>query len=161
MIFGHWRFDLSSIIQSGTDIEPLNLLDFAGSGNGLTQRPSLLPGADPYCRPKGRTCWLNPASFTEIPYVFGNLPDYRLFGPGSIIFNTALERVFPIREGQAITFRWEVFNFLNHPNLYPPQAFAVLPTFGQPTAGSTAGLGALNQTVNDPRTMQFALKYTF
>ena len=162
MILGHWRFDLSAIVQSGTDIEPLNLLDFAGSGNGLTQRPDLIPGDDPYCHPKGRTCWLNPASFAPpTAYTFGNLKDNSLFGPGSIIFNSALERVFPIREGQAITFRWEVFNFLNHPNLYPPQAFVILPTFGQPTAGSTAGLGALNQTVNDPRTMQFALKYTF
>jgi Carboxypeptidase regulatory-like domain/TonB dependent receptor len=161
MILGHWRFDLSALIQSGLDIEPLNLVDFAGSGNGLTQRPSLIPGDDPYCHPKNRTCWLNPLSFTEVPYQFGNLENNTLFGPGSIIFNSAIERVFPIRESQAITFRWEVFNFLNHANLYPPQLFDILPTFGQPTPTSTAGLGALNQTVNDPRTMQFALKYTF
>lgn len=162
MIFGHWEFSLSGIIQSGTDIEPYNLVDFSGTGNGLTQRPSLLPGADPYCQHKGRTCWLNPASFVPpAPYTFGNLKDYSLFGPGSIIINTALERIFQVREGQQVLFRWEVFNMPNHANLYPPENFFVLPTFGQPTQASTAGLGALNQTVNDPRTMQFALKYTF
>jgi hypothetical protein len=84
-----------------------------------------------------------------------------VFGPGSIIINTALERIFQVREGQQLLFRWEVFNMPNHANLYPPQTAFVAPTFGQPTPASTAGLGALNQTVNDPRTMQFALKYTF
>jgi len=61
-------------------------------------------------------------------------------------------------------FRWEVFNLPNHANLYLPNLFGAgigLPTFGKPTPGSTAGLGALNQTTNDARTMQFALKYTF
>jgi Carboxypeptidase regulatory-like domain/TonB dependent receptor len=162
MLIGHWEFSLSGIIQSGTDIEPYNLVDFSGTGNGLTQRPSLLPGADPYCQPKGRTCWLNPASFAPpTPYTFGNVGNYSLFGPGSIIINTALARTFQIREGQQLMFRWEVFNMPNHANLYPPESFFVLPTFGQPTQASTAGLGALNQTVNDPRTMQFALKYSF
>ncbi|HXX19462.1 MAG TPA: TonB-dependent receptor [Candidatus Acidoferrum sp.] len=162
MIFGHWEFSLSGIIQSGTDITPYNLVDFSGTGNGLTQRPSLLPGADPYCEPKGRTCWLNPKSFVPpTPYTFGDVKNYSLFGPGSIIINTALQRIFQVREGQQLLFRWEVFNMPNHANLYPPTNFYVLPTFGQPTPASTAGLGALNQTVNDPRTMQFALKYTF
>jgi Carboxypeptidase regulatory-like domain/TonB dependent receptor len=162
IFLGHWEFSLSGIIQSGTDMEPYNLVDYSGTGNGLTQRPSLIPGDDPYCQPKGRTCWLNPASFAPpTAYTFGNLVDYSLFGPGSIIINTALERIFQVREGQQLLFRWEVFNMPNHANLYPPEAYYVLPTFGQPTQASTAGLGALNQTVNDPRTMQFALKYTF
>jgi hypothetical protein len=162
MIIGHWEFSLSGIIQSGTDITPYNLVDFSGTGNGLTQRPDLMPGADPYCQPKGRTCWLNPLSFAPpTAYTFGNVGNYSLFGPGSIIINTALARTFQIREGQQLMFRWEVFNMPNHANLYPPENYYVLATFGQPTQASTAGLGALNQTVNDPRTMQFALKYIF
>ena len=125
-------------------------------------RPSLLPGANPYCHPKGRDCWLNPASFVPpVPYTFGNVGNNSLFGPGAIIVNTALSRLFQITEGQQIEFRWEVFNFPNHANLYPAQTAFVAPTFGQPTPASTAGLGALNQTVNDPRVMQFALKYSF
>ncbi len=162
MILGHWEFSLSGIIQSGTDLAVYNLIDFSGTGNGLTQHPSLVPGADPYCPHKGRECWLNPASFAfPAPYTFGDAKNMGLFGPGSIIINTAIERIFPITERQQILFRWEVFNMPNHANLYPPTAYFALPTFGQPTAASTAGLGALNQTVNDPRTMQFALKYTF
>jgi hypothetical protein len=162
IIAGHWRFSLSALVQSGLDFSPINVLDFSGSGNGLTQRPDLLPGADPYCKPKGRSCWLNPASFVPPdPYTFGNVGNNSLFGPGSIIFNTGLTRLFPIGESQQVEFTWQVFNLANHANLYPAQTALVAPTFGQPTPASTAGLGALNQTVNDPRVMQFALKYSF
>jgi len=164
MLVGHWRFSLSGLVQSGLDVSPVLLVDYSGSGNGLTQRPNLVPGVDPYCQPKGRTCWLNPAAFAApAPYTFGNLKNNSLFGPGSIIVNTALERIFQIREGQQVMFRWEVYNLPNHANLYLPSTAGpgILPTFGQPTPARTAGLGALNQTTNDPRVMQFALKYSF
>lgn len=170
ILAGHWRFSLSTIFQTGTDIgNPSIVLDFSGNGNGptggLDQRPNLVPGVSPYCHPKGRNCWLNPAAFAPpAPYTFGNLKANSLFGPGSILVNTALSRLFPITERQTIEFRWEVFNLPNHANLYAPSLIGAgigLPTFGQPTPGSTAGLGALNQTTNDPRIMQFALKYVF
>ncbi|MGH9617718.1 MAG: hypothetical protein ACRD28_13340, partial [Acidobacteriaceae bacterium] len=162
MLLGNWRFSLSAVIQSGTDISPINILDFSGSGNGLTQRPDLIPGADPYCQHKSRTCFLNAASFAfPAPYTYGNLQNNSLFGPGSIGVNTGLDRIFHITESQQVTFSWQVFNVPNHANLYPPVSAFVAPTYGQPAPASTAGLGALNQTVNDPRTMQFALKYSF
>ncbi|HEY6442437.1 MAG TPA: TonB-dependent receptor [Candidatus Acidoferrales bacterium] len=162
ILIGHWRFSLSGVVQSGLDFTPDMILDFSGSGNGLTQRPNLIAGMDPYCQPKGRNCWLNPKAFAApAPYTFGNLKNNSLFGPGAIIINTGLSRIFPITESQQVEFRWEVFNMPNHANLYAPQSAFVAPTFGQPTPASTAGLGGLNQTTNDPRTMQFALKYVF
>ena len=162
LLLGHWRFSFSLIVQSGTDISAITVVDYSGSGNGLTARPNLVPGVDPYCAHKGRNCWLNPAAFAAPdPYVFGNLKNNSLFGPGSILANTALSRLFPIGERQSVEFRWEVFNVPNHANLYAPSGALVAPSFGQPTPASTAGLGALNQTTNDPRIMQFALKYTF
>jgi hypothetical protein len=165
LIAGHWRFSLSGIVQSGLDVSPILLVDYSGDGNGLTERPNLVPGVDPYCQPKGRTCWLNPAAFAApTPYTFGDLKNNSLFGPGAIIFNTAVSRLFAITERQQVEFRWEVFNVPNHANLYLPSTSGAgigLPTFGQPTPASTAGLGALNQTTNDPRVMQFALKYIF
>ncbi len=170
MLAGHWRLSVSAIVQSGLDdANPILILDYSGSGNGLDQRPNLV--GPPYCASKGRTCWLDPSSYVApTPYTFGNLGNNSLFGPGAIIVNTALARVFQIRESQQVEFRWEVFNVPNHANLYPPNGAGALgpplqglifPAFGQPTPASTAGLGALNQTVNDPRVMQFALKYIF
>lgn len=180
-ILGHWRASVSAIVQSGIDLSgfgvgPSVLLDYAGDGNGLQQRPNLV--GPPYCANQGRTCWLNPASYTAPSGVptfyltpatlgstapFGNLANNSLFGPGSIIVNTALSRLFQITESQQVEFRWEVFNLPNHANLYLPSGVGagLLPTFGQPTPASVTGLGALAQTTNDPRIMQFALKYTF
>jgi Carboxypeptidase regulatory-like domain/TonB dependent receptor-like, beta-barrel len=168
MLLGHWGFSLSIIAQSGTDINsPSVVLDFSGNGNGptggLDQRPDLV--GNPYCQPKGRTCWLAPASYAApAPYTFGDLGANSLFGPGSIIVNTGLWRDFQITERQKVEFKWEVFNLPNHANLYLPSGIGAglpIPTFGQPAQASTAGLGALNQTSNDPRTMQFSLKYSF
>jgi TonB dependent receptor len=189
IFLGNWRFSFSLIVQSGTDISPINIVDYSGSGNGLTQRPDLI--SNPY---KGgvvmanssaschilvgqvvggvagtapatvgnRQYWFNPCAFeAPAPYVFGDLKNNSVFGPGSILANTALSRLFPIGEHQMVEFRWEVFNVPNHANLYAPSGALVAPSFGQPTPASTAGLGALNQTTNDPRIMQFALKYSF
>ena len=163
MLLDHWRLSVSSVIQSGLDVSPFIILDFSGSGNGLTQRPDLV-GA-PYCTHPSRTCWLNPASYAPpAAYTFGDLKNNSLFGPGSFILNTSLSRLFPIGESQQVEFRWDVFNVPNHVNLYAPSTAGAgigVPTYGQPTPATTAGLGALAQTVNDPRIMQFALKYTF
>jgi hypothetical protein len=173
ILAGHWRLSVSAVVQSGTVINsPTTVLDWSNNGNGptggLDQRPDLV-GA-PYCPSKGRTCWLNQASFEPpAPYIYGNLRANVLFGPGSINVNTALSRLFQIREHQQLEFRWEVFNLPNHANLYAPNTSGavgpglqfIFPTFGQPTPASIAGLGALAQTTNDPRIMQFALKYVF
>jgi Carboxypeptidase regulatory-like domain/TonB dependent receptor len=162
IFLGNWRFSLGFLVQSGLDGQPINLVDFSGSGNGLTQRPELIPGDDPYCQPRGRNCWWNPKSFAPpAAYTFSPLKFNALFGPGAVVANTGLAKLFPITERQTLEFRWEVFNLANHANLYPPENGFVLPNFGQPTAANTAGLGALNQTINDPRVMQFALKYSF
>jgi hypothetical protein len=174
ILLGHWRLSVSGIVQSGLDFSPIMILDFSGSGNGLTQRPNLVGNpyvggtvaANPTCiapaTVKNRQFWVNPCAF-EAPtaYTFGDLKNNSLFGPGSIIVNTGLSRLFQIGEHQQVEFRWEVFNVPNHPNLYAPQTAFVAPTFGQPSPATTAGLGALAQTVNDPRIMQFALKYSF
>jgi hypothetical protein len=174
ILAGHWRLSVSAVIQSGTVINsPTTVLDYSNNGNGSTggldQRPNLV-GA-PYCAPRGRTCWLNPASFPPpAPYTYGDLRANVLFGPGSINVNTALSRLFQIREHQQLEFRWEVFNLPNHANLYapstsgaigPPLQPIIFPSFGQPTPAAVTGLGALAQTTNDPRIMQFALKYVF
>jgi hypothetical protein len=189
ILLGHWRLSVSGIVQSGLDFSPIMILDFSGSGNGLTQRPNLISNpyvggvvmanTTPSCHiligqtvggvagtapaeVGNRQYWVNPCAFeAPAPYTFGDLKNNSLFGPGSIIINTGLSRLFNITESQQVEFRWEVFNVPNHPNLYAPQTAFVAPTFGQPTPATTAGLGALAQTVNDPRIMQFALKYTF
>ncbi|MBZ5502174.1 MAG: TonB-dependent receptor [Acidobacteriia bacterium] len=172
ILAGNWRVSVSALVKSGTvlsdfGVAPTTVLDISGSGNGYTQRPNVT--GNPYCASKGRTCWLNPASFSwPHAYTYGNLRANSLFGPGAVVVNTALSRIFQIREGQQLEFRWEVFNLANHVNLYGPSGTGagfpfpgVFPSFGKPTPASITGLGAIAQTTNDPRIMQFALKYKF
>jgi hypothetical protein len=79
------------------------ILDFSGSGNGLTQRPNLVGdpykgsqvAANPTCNApatvKNREFWINPCAFTApAAYTFGDLKNNSLFGPGSFIVNTGL-----------------------------------------------------------------------
>jgi hypothetical protein len=54
----------------------------------------------------------------------GNAGRNSLFGPGQIYFDTAIQRDFPVhvwkRENQVFSFRADLFNALNHPNLFTP-----------------------------------------
>jgi hypothetical protein len=54
----------------------------------------------------------------------GNVGRNSLFGPGQIYFDTAVQRDIPLHlwrlENQALSFRVELFNAFNHPNLFTP-----------------------------------------
>jgi hypothetical protein len=56
----------------------------------------------------------------------------------------------PWREGMMVDFRAEFFNVFNHPQFFTPGADV-----------SSFGFGAITQTVNNPRLVQFALKLRF
>ena len=62
---------------------------------------------------------------------------------------TGLSRTFQVREAQNIQFRWEIFNVPNRLNANAPV-----------TALNNANFGKI-LSAQDPRIMQFALKYTF
>ena len=95
--------------------------------------------------------WFNRAAFAQpADGQFGNLRINNLFGPGSIRIDMGLTRTFRLREKQTFEFRAEAFNVPNHVNLNNPASTALSnPTFGVIT------------TVQDPRILQFALKYGF
>jgi hypothetical protein len=66
-----------------------------------------------------------------------------------------------MRGHQALNVRGEAFNVLNWTNVYNPVTGLTGANFGQIVAGRSSGLGALSQSLNNPRIMQFALKYNF
>jgi hypothetical protein len=84
----------------------------------------------------------------------GNVGRNSLFGPGQIYFNTAIQRDFPIHfwkmENQTLSFRTEMFNAFNHPNLFTPTY-----TMTDFNFGNTA------ITINGGRQIKFWLKYSF
>jgi hypothetical protein len=62
----------------------------------------------------------------------------------------ALARSFPIREGRSVQIRAEAYNLPNHPNYGIPGRILESPMFGKAV-----------DAITPPRTIQFALRYSF
>ena len=155
---------------------PLNPVKLSwGGGDALTSaglgigslRPDYIPGCD-----KNRsgssvsriTGWFNTACFTApsgnngsvaVPnnaWTFGNEPrvDATLRQQGVVDFDFAVFKRTSIYERMNIEFRTEFFNLFNHPQFGPPNGTVTSSTFGQVT-----------NTVNNPRLVQFGLKFVF
>jgi hypothetical protein len=91
----------------------------------------------------------------------GNLGRDGLNGPANYGFDLALTREFKINERNEIDARFEAFNIFNLVRYYDPTVAFNSPTFGQSVLPSTTTANPGYATPQDPRIMQFALKYTF
>ena len=158
-IVNGWEFAPLVHIISGA---PFNVT--AGVDNSLTavtlDRPSLIPGADPYVHGTIRSGagaanrnYLNPASFCSAtcvaPGTYGNISRNAFRGPRTYQFDAQVSRNFPIHESLSATLRMEAFNVLNHPNFSNPASATSSGTFGQ-ISGASA-----------PRIFQASVKVAF
>jgi hypothetical protein len=91
-----------------------------------------------------------------------------LRGPRQTNVDFALLKRFPIKETQSIEFRADFFNLLNHVNLANPISnLKAVPASGgsiDPNTGqiiSPGDFGRIISTSNNPRIIQFALKFNF
>jgi hypothetical protein len=148
----NWSVSGAVTLQDGLPENPFYfIIDYANSGT--PNRPNLVAGQSAALPRSQRTAdrFFNTDAFTAPdPFTFGNAGRDTLPGPGNNIFDLALERSFPVREGHAIRVRAESFNLFNHPN------------WG--TAGPNPDFGPFFGkifTSGDPRRMQFALRYDF
>jgi len=160
-IAGGWEMNAINSANSGMPLNvtytPSSALDATGrlaEYRGVAQqRPNLV--GDP-ARPAGapmidqywnKTAFGMPAASAP----FGNLGRNALRGPNFWQWDLGVNKRFqiPAREGMALQFRSEFFNFLNHTN------------FGPPTSDITsAAFGTIRGTL-PPRQIQFALKLMF
>jgi carboxypeptidase family protein len=104
------------------------------------------------------TVWFNPCAFDNAP--FGELsPISRspLYGPSFVNTDFSLIKRFMIREGTSLDFRAEFFNLFNHPQYFLGGSSGN----GLQDVDSFATFGVVNNTVNNPRLVQFALKLQF
>ena len=79
------------------------------------QRPNQILG-DPYDdRSSGPlTRYLNPAAFAQPAFgTYGNMGPLNIHGPRTWQFDTALSRIFKVREAQTLEFRAEAYNLTN------------------------------------------------
>jgi hypothetical protein len=179
-LLGNWQINVIERAESGF---PLFVVDSAdGSGvffmyNGLViQRPNEVgnpnqPGsvaANPGCVAPAKVHtlqnWFNPCAFMKAPAgELGTAPRAPVYGPRYVVTDFSLIKDFPFsfREGMNLEFRAEFFNLFNHPHFFLPG----LAGTGEQDINTPSSFGVVsqtvNQTVNDARSIQFALKLRF
>lgn len=183
LILGGWSLTQNWNLQDGV---PLTV---TGPCNAVTCRTNLI--GDPNSFSGSRTKqdrenqWFNPnafeAAFQTDPNVL-NAPDPSIYNawwqfgtmglrndsvrsPGFWNVDMSLSKDFHITEAKYFTFRWDVFNALNHQNLGIPNTQWCL---GPNPDGSTDAVhqfgcqfGKITNVQTDPRAMQFGLKFIF
>ena len=128
--------DIGGPYQSGQDYEFNCIFDWFGGG--------------PQCpaQPASTFHFIVPAS------VPGNVPRNSQYGPGQVYFDTAIQRDFPIHfwklESQKLSFRVDMLNVFNHPNLFTPSY-----TMTDSNFNNTA------ITISGGRQIQLWLKFSF
>jgi carboxypeptidase family protein len=146
---GGWQ--LSGIVrrQSGNYSTVTTGVDNALTGVAGIQR-AVQVLADPYDSNRTVDHYLNPNAFASpASGAYSPLRPYTILNPSSLQVDMGLSRTFKITEAQNIQFRWEVFNIPNRLNANAPI-----------TTLNDANFGKILSAQN-PRIMQFALKYVF
>src|SRR5439155_13705681 len=142
-----WRFSPIFKILSGAYMSITTNQDRALSGNTSQRVDQVLPNV--YGN-KSVTNYFNPAAFAlPAPGTLGNTGKGFIAGPGTWQFDAALSRTFQVGERRKVEFRAEAFNLTNSFRMTDPSTNFNSNVFGQVTSSQ------------DPRIMQFALKYVF
>src|SRR5229473_2517776 len=98
----------------------------------------------------------------------GNVGRNCLRGPRQVNLDFSIAKLFPIAESRNFEFRAEFFNLFNHPNFANPisNLNALIASGGSidPTTGrvlNPGNFGRIISTSNNPRILQFVLKFSF
>jgi len=159
-ILGNWRVSGILRARSGTWQTPTFTGESSGTGGNVNaQRPDLvsnniygnqcktdLRSSNPTCR------WYNRDAFA-VPVLgtLGTAGRASLLGPGNWTVDFGLSRVFRVVEAQTFELRMEASNILNHTNFLLLNANSSI---------SSAQFGRIT-SADDPRIIQFGMKYNF
>ena len=175
-VLGNWQVDLIERATSGFPLFVVDSADESGvffSYNGNTfQRPNQVgdpnkagavagnPGCSAPSQVHTIQNWFNPCAFAPAPTgELGTAARAPLYGPRFVNTDFSLIKDFPLsfREGMNLQFRAEFFNLFNHPQFYLGGAGGS----GEQDINSPSTFGIINNTVNNARLIQFALKLRF
>ncbi len=173
-ILGHWQVNLIERATSGFPLFVVDSADESGvffSYNGNTfQRPNEVGDPNKAGNEGGQTgCptqihtqqhWFNPCAFAQAPAgELGTAPRAPVYGPRFVNTDFSIIKDFPLsfREGMGVQFRAEFFNLFNHSQFYLDGVAGS----GEQDINTQSSFGVINNTVNNPRLIQFALKLKF
>jgi hypothetical protein len=102
--------------------------------------------------------WFNVGAFRGLTAgELGNISRNRLIGPSTLLWDFSTLKDFYVREGHRLQFRFEAFNFPNHPGLGNPNV-----NWGSRSTSTPAPtFGTIRSTAFNMRELQFGLKYVF
>ena len=156
-VLGGWRVNGITTFRSGTPIAMVaasNALNqFFGAGN---IRPNYVAGCTRQINGSASSRaskWFNTACFTQPGnFAFGNESrvDSALRSAGSADWDFSATKTIKITEWSNLQFITQFFNIFNRAQFAPPDSNLADPSFGQVT-----------RQANNPRLVQFALRYSF
>jgi hypothetical protein len=148
IIGSNWKLSSSYRVSSAAFLTVTTGIDFQLSGTN-NQRPNQVL-VNPLCDDPNPSCWINPAAFQQPALgTLGNTGRSNVQGPGFFAIDSALSRIFRVKEKQSLELRVEAFNLTN--------SFRAGPVT---TARNSTQFGQI-LTAQDPRIMQLALKFAF
>jgi hypothetical protein len=162
-VVGGWQTSTILTAASGRPLYLYSGFDYAGQVIVGNLDRINTTGIDPYLPADKQSAngWFNPAAFQNVTNgQYGNVGRNALTGPGVWDWDFSAIKNFPITERQSLQFRFETFNFPNHPALGNPITTYSSPYFGQIRDNVTSGF-QVRGTAYDMRQLQFALKYIF
>ena len=152
VIAGGWQMGSILTLQSGFPITVTNGDDASNTG-AFFDRPNSTGrnAALPRGQQDPRRFFDTSAFTVNLPGTHGNVGRGTLISPGIINLDFSLHKDFLFTERHKLEFRFEAFNFSNHPN------------WGNPNTNIASGgnFGQITGTRTNMRQLQFALKYGF
>jgi carboxypeptidase family protein/TonB-dependent receptor-like protein len=160
-VLGGWKLNWIVTLEDGM---PFNIGCPIGTTADYGCYALLVPGQNIYGGSHNVNQWINPAAFANPPVAtsigqsdfapLGGSPT-QAHGPGEHRLDFSMFKEFPVTESKRLEFRAEFFNLTNTPWFANPAYtdFTNPATFGQITS--------LRDGANDPRQIQFALKFYF
>lgn len=157
-LLGGWSANGVLTLDTG---QPQTIGCTKGTGAG-TGCYALYTGVDPYSGLHNVQQYYNPAAFKDPPVVTAiGQTDYsplgggntQVSGPGIHRLDFSLFKAFPVTETMRFEFRAESFNLTNTPSFALPGSLNFLNT------ANFARITSTRDNPNDPRELQFALKF--
>lgn len=149
-LVGPWNLSGIWSLSTGEHFTASLAAAVSNSAGGGGARPDRL--RDGNLSGSGRTIdrWFDLSAFaTPAQFTYGNSAQGILIGPANFNVDLGVHRNFQFSDRFKASFRWEMFNAMNHANFAVPNS-----SIGNPTAGQISATAAA-------RIMQLALKVNF